>query len=314
MSLRDIDLNLVPVLRILLREKSVSHTAELLGLSQPAVSAALGRIRRALGDDLLIRVGRGMELTQRAIDLIEPLDRACSGLEALVALPSFDPSTAERTFVIATPDQATFLLAPRWLDILARTAPGVRLRFVDLSDAIHEQIASRAVDFAMLPSFFLDDMRAAPLRFRPLYRDHSVALFRTGHPLAERAAVCEDDLAAWRMLSFQPGSDWVERKRESVLLGHRSLNAIAYLPQIALLPFLLLARDDYAVVSRAMAEQLVAVLPLAWRPLAFETPPVDIGIAWSRLKDTDPAHRWFREEVVGVLETAATGLGSNTWV
>lgn len=300
MSLRKIDLNLVPVLQILLREKSVSRAAQLLGLSQPAVSAALRRVRAALGDELLVRVGAHMELTPRALDLIVPLDGACEELEQLFVLPSFDPASATRTFVIATPDQATFQLAPGWIDAIRDAAPGVRLRFVDLGDSIHEQMAARAVDFAITPSFFLDDMTAAPLRFRPLFRDRSVALFRSGHPLSERSNITQAALDAYRLLSFHPGSDWVERKRTPVLLGNRTLDTVAFVPQITLLPFLLLDRDDYAIISQRMAERLVTILPLVWRPLEFETPPIDIGIAWSHLKDADPAHRWFRETVVGV--------------
>jgi LysR family transcriptional regulator, nod-box dependent transcriptional activator len=241
-----------------------------------------------------------MELTPRAIDLIAPVDNACNDLEQLFVLPSFDPSSATRTFVIATPDQAAFQLAPRWLDAIRDAAPRVRLRFIDLSDSIHDQMAARTVDFAVMPSFFLEDMNATPLHFRPLFRDHSVALFRTGHPLGQQERMSEAGLCNYRLLSFHPGSDWIERKRTSVLLGNTTLNAIAYVPQITLLPFLLLERDDYAIISQRMAERLVTILPLAWRPLDFQTPPIDIGIAWSYLKDADPAHSWFRDVVVGL--------------
>lgn len=299
MSLRSTDLNLIPVLQMLLREQSVSRTAERLGLSQPAVSAALRRLRALFDDALLVRVGIGMTLTPRAAELAAEVDATCAQLTALLAQPVFDPAGADRVFVVAALDQASFLLGPAWLRALAKEAPGARLRFTDLDENRAELLARREIDFALIPSFFVEDMPAAPLRFRPLFRDAQVGLIARSHPLAASPVLKQDDLHAYRCIGYHPGFDRIARKRTASLLGHGQFDLVADLPHAALIPFLLLESDFYGIASQRMAERLCTLLPLEWRPFEFPTEAIEVGLAWSHVQDSDPAHRWFREAIAG---------------
>ncbi len=300
MSLRSIDLNLVPVLQALLREKSVSRAAETLALSQPAASAALKRLRHVFDDQLMIRVGSGMVLTPRGEALAAEVGASCANLETLFAKPEFDPETAVRRFVVAAPDQAAFHLGPVWLQVLARTAPHVSLRFVELGEHIVQQLIDRDVDFAMLPSFFVEDLPPAPLHYQLLFLDEAVAIFNNQHPLCSHETLTADHLVDWRMIGFHPGSNRIERKRRSDLLGRKELSVLADVAQMSLVPFLLLETDCYGIISRLMAERLTQVLPLTWRPVALSTEPVEIGLAWSQVQDADLAHRWFRNTVAKI--------------
>ena len=118
MDLRDFDLNLLVVLHTLINERSVSNTAKKLHLSQPATSAALKRLRLALGDPILVREGLHMVPTPRAEQLAEPIQAILSAIEHTLTAPQpFDPSTINRTFKIATNDYGTFVLVPMLMQL-----------------------------------------------------------------------------------------------------------------------------------------------------------------------------------------------------
>src|SRR5687767_2838817 len=123
MDMRSVNLNLLLVLDALLIERHVSRAARRLGLSQPAVSHALGQLRALLNDPLLVRSGAGMAPTERALALADPLHAALGALAATIAPPAaFDPARAERTFAIAATDFVEFMLLPRLLAKVAREA------------------------------------------------------------------------------------------------------------------------------------------------------------------------------------------------
>ena len=128
MRLSGIDLNLLTSLDALLVEQNVTRAAKRLGVSQPAVSHSLRRLRDLLGDELLVRGKIGMTATPRALELRGAVRAALEAAEVVLrAAPAFDPATAERTFVVSMADQQSFLLLPPLVERLAREAPGVRI-------------------------------------------------------------------------------------------------------------------------------------------------------------------------------------------
>ena len=152
MLLRRHNLNLLPILRELLRTRSVSRTAEIVGLSQSAVSAALARLRETYNDDLLVMVGRRLELTEKGAQLIEPTERACLEVEGLLRPSQFDPSTESRRFVVATADYVTFLLGPALTQMFAERAPNASVYFVDVPSDLQAQILRGAIDVVAVPA------------------------------------------------------------------------------------------------------------------------------------------------------------------
>jgi DNA-binding transcriptional LysR family regulator len=187
MKLTDIDLNLLVVFDRLVQDGRVSRVAESLGLSQPAVSNALRRLRDLLDDELFLRTPTGMAPTPYALQLAEPVAQALRGLQgALNVRASFDPARSERCFTLAMTDVGEIYFLPVLMDTLAREAPGVTLRCVPVADAaLREDMAAGRVDLALgsLPQLQAGFFQQA------LFRQRYVALMREGHPLTTRSSV-----------------------------------------------------------------------------------------------------------------------------
>ena len=151
MELSGLDLNLLLVFHHLLREKRVSAVAAVLGMSQPAVSSALGRLRVSLGDELFLRTQRGMQPTPYALQLAGPVAAALDGLQqALNVRASFDPLVSERRFTLAMTDVGEMYFLPVLMDALAQTAPGVTLQVVAVTSAsLKDDMACGRTDLAL---------------------------------------------------------------------------------------------------------------------------------------------------------------------
>lgn len=151
-GLHGVDLNLLPLLAALLEHRSVTRAAEAVGLTQPAMSNALQRLRRTLGDDLLLRVGRQYVLTTRAAALIEPVNLILeTATSQVLAPPTFDPATSDRTFRIAASSAAALTVVPALSTMLAVTAPGVRLHLEAPEFLMDLTRTDATADVALLP-------------------------------------------------------------------------------------------------------------------------------------------------------------------
>src|SRR4051812_3966749 len=156
----NLDLNLLVTLDVLLRERNVTRAAERLGSSQPAVSAALARLRRHFGDDLLDRVGNRYELTPLATQLADRTAPALAGVRRVFDVSAeFDPSVVDREFTIVTSDYAAAVLGPIVARILAERAPGIRLRLQQTTPYAvdHAVDTLRTVDGIVVPHGFVGD-------------------------------------------------------------------------------------------------------------------------------------------------------------
>src|SRR3569623_89453 len=150
MELKDIDLNLLLVFRELLTERRVSAVARKLELSQPAISNALIRVRRLLGDELFLRTSKGMEPTPYAMQLAEPIAYALSTIHnSLNQRASFDPATSERKFTIGMTDIGEIYFLPKLMDVLARLAPNVSISTVrNTAVNLRDEMEAGHVDIA----------------------------------------------------------------------------------------------------------------------------------------------------------------------
>ena len=158
MQLRNVDLNLLPSLRALLEERSVSRAAERMHMSQPALSAALARLRRHFNDELLERRGNSYELTPLAVQLLDRTYSATLSMERLFsAQAEFDPSTSTREFSVFSSDYAMSVLGGALAGVLSETAPGVRLRFTGMSPVVvaNAPDSLRDYDGLFMPHGFL---------------------------------------------------------------------------------------------------------------------------------------------------------------
>ena len=295
MGLRGVDLNLFVVFEALLAERSVTRAARRLGMSQPAVSEALARLRRLLGDELFVRTPGGMSPTAKALDLGGPIGEALAGLrDALDAGAPFDPAAAKRTFRIAGSDYAEIVVLPALSALLRREAPGLDVRIVASDPSVAAELLDRGeADFA-IDVFW----KTLPKRFERarLMGERAVCLARRGHPaLAEGGLTLERYLElphVARSLTGRPHRGLVERA-----LGERGLERrrAVTVTNVLVLPSLLADGELIATQPERVARLLarMADLELHEPPLPFQ--PWQVEIVWGRGAARDPAASWFRK-------------------
>jgi DNA-binding transcriptional LysR family regulator len=270
MKLTDIDLNLLVVFDRLVQDGRVSRVADSLGLSQPAVSNALRRLRNLLDDELFLRTPSGMAPTPYALQLAEPVAQALRGLQgALNVRASFDPARSERCFTLAMTDVGEIYFLPVLMDALAREAPGVTLRCVPVADAaLREDMAAGRVDLALgsLPQLQAGFFQQA------LFRQRYLALMRAGHPLATASTPVEDALQRLG----------VARQVQLTVPHYVALGQV------------LGSTDLVATVPERLAERLAGPHALVARPLTLRLPASTIAQLWHAHLHRDPGHQWLR--------------------
>jgi DNA-binding transcriptional LysR family regulator len=302
---RSQDLVTLPVLRALLVERSVTRAGETVGLSQPATSAVLARLRRRFGDDLLVRVGREYELTPLATSLLSRLETAAEALERLFG-DEFDPATTTRRFTLAVSDYLIAVLFEDLNRILATEAPGAGLDIQQLTAATHLDADAllRHADGAVLPHELVQGYPG-----QPLLDDRWVGL------VAETNTAVGTELTLENMATLP----WVSQLSRSDPAGAipplRRLRALGIDPRMEVftdsfvtVPFLVAGSNRVAFLQERLARRLAPLAAVRILPS-----PVDVSVTltlrWYHTLTDDPGHRWFR----GVLQRAArqvTGGGS----
>jgi len=303
MDIKRIDFNLLATLEALLAERSVSRAAVRLGLSQPALSAQLARLRDMLGDPLFIPSHRGMTPTPLALGLQAPLTTALAQLRDVVtSARAFDPARDALTVRIAASDYVQSALLLDFTLALRREAPGVRiaLRAADAT-RLEAQMEQGEIDLAALTPEGIPDA----LRSRPLFEERYVFIARRGHPALRRPLdaqrFCELDhvMVSPRGGSFStPLDDMLDaqglqrRVVVSASTFHSVLELVGRSDLVALVPARMVKEDDRRL--RVLAPPL---------PVAGFT----IHMAWHNRTHRDAAQRWVRERLVGFVQAAQAG-------
>jgi len=293
-NLSSIDLNLLVVLDALLAEASVTRAARRVGLSQPAVSNALARLRDVIGDPLLVRSGRGLVATPRALALAAPVHRALGELSTVLDPPApFDPAHLHRTFVVVMPDIAELVLVPPLVARLRRDAPRVDLRIVPGPGPGARSPAADGPDLAisMLAGPAPHTARLFELRF--------VCLVRHDHPRVGRRMSLERFLELEHVLVAPGGTaggvidDLLARRN----LARRVALTLAHFFSAALV----VSRSDLVMsATSVLAEIAEDILPVRSIPHPLGAPAVTIGLRWHPRHEEDAAHRWLRNLVSDV--------------
>eukprot|EP01037_Dinobryon_pediforme_P030705 gene30705-34890_t len=188
-NIAGLDLNLLPPLGALLRRRNVTRAAVDVGLSQPAMSRALSRLRDLIGDPLLVRGGGGLQLTPRAAALLPKVEAALNDVRALFHEPAFDPAAERRVIRMAASDAQTVLLAPAIMARLAREAPGLSLRMESYGPDLVSRLERGDIDLA----FALSTTPLPPGALsEPVSDDRLALVMRRGHPAADRDWVLAD--------------------------------------------------------------------------------------------------------------------------
>lgn len=285
------DLNLLTTLRHLLATGSVTATAERLGLSQPAVSRALGRLRASLGDELLVRGKGGLLPTHRALTLAPELELLLSRLDDLLASGAgFDPATSRRTFVVASGDYAASALLPRLLEVLAARAPGVTVRVVPTVPEAEEALESGAWDVLWSPRRKL----SGAVVWTKLFDESFAFVLSKRHPLAAKPLTLERFLSIRQLAIAPEGRPGNPLDEMLARQGHRR-EVVAHLPNFTLVPGLVAQSELGAVLPRRIIEE--SAVQLVIKPLPFALPGFSLQQAWHHRQRHDAGHAWFRRTV-----------------
>lgn len=305
MNLSAFDLNLLKVLDALLREQSTVRAGHRVGLSQPAVSAALSRLRHAMNDPLFVREGRGLVPTDFARALEMPLRETLDRIELMLAGPGdFDPSTADISFKLSGSDFFAELLMPRLAEHLTRVAPDVRVQLVDLvPDSYVDTIERYMVDMALIPRTDFPEW----VDHRTIFRSSFTVIARRDHPALKAAGVADGDPVPLDLFCDLPQVLFSPEGKLSAM-GDAALAKLGRTRKVAMtLPV-------FSGVYRAVAQSdLIALLPTQLAQhvkdrvgLTLHAPPMPVPeaiicIVWHRRSTNAPAHRWLREQIARLM-------------
>lgn len=305
MNLRRFDLNLLPILRALLATNSVARAAEMLGLSQSATSSALGRLRGMFGDPLLILVGRKLVPTPYAEALMPMLDRTFGELHTLLDHRVFDPATEQRCFVISSADFIIGELGLPLLQLLASRAPGVSMRFVEISDDHREAMIAGEIDF-MISTRHVLDVDSHDFNSMPLYEEEMVIISSSRFSMPPGGLDLDTYLAADHACYGVANGMSVEQW--ALAHAHLKQRTVVMIPQFSFLPGYVANSNCLAMIPRHVAQKYVGLYDLKIWPVPFAMAPLQIGIHWSHVFDRNPAHTWFRG-LISEAMAAVSDLG-----
>ncbi|WAC48850.1 LysR family transcriptional regulator [Asticcacaulis sp. SL142] len=285
-NINSLDLNLLKALDALIETRSVTQAASRLGLSQPAVSGALARLRDVFGDPLFVRAQRGLLPTPRALEIAEPLRKMLTEVQALVQPHAFVPSEAQVTFRIAATDYAQTAIVLPLLNVLERQAPGIRLSVIPVDNRFAESLAEGRLDIALVTP----EMSPDTLRTRKLFDENYVCVLRKGHPNAD-----DLDLEAFCALNHaimsHDGTQFRGATDTALDRMGYSRRVVATLPSFLVVINLVRVSDTIALIPSR--------LTYGSDDIVVREPPLSIEgfskiAAWHERMHQDQAHAWLR--------------------
>jgi DNA-binding transcriptional LysR family regulator len=295
MNVQDIDLNLLRVFDAVLRERGVTRAAARLGLTQPAVSNALARLRALFGDALFVRTPAGMDATPFARGVAEPVRQALALLESALAHgPGFEPATSTRAFRFYMSDLGQVEFLPPLVERVQGVAPGVRLEAV-ASDLEHisDALGAGALDLAVgfLPAL------GPPVQRHALFRDPYVCLMRADHPGIEKKLTKKKFLEASHVLVTYRGGGHrvIEEALERAGVARRIALRV---PHFTVVPMVLERTDLILTLPARVARVYERRGNFRSLPPPVPIPQAEVAVYWHERFEADPGNRWLREQII----------------
>jgi len=291
MELHELDLNLLVVFNQLLVERRVSKAAENLGVSQPAVSNSLAKLRKLFGDELFLRTPKGMEPTPYADQLAESVSYALAMIHSGVnQRSSFEPTSAQRSFTIGMTDIGEIYFLPALMERLHRDAPGVTLSTVrNAAINLKDELESGKVDLAI---GLLPQLKAGFFQ-RRLFTQSYVCLMRRGHRLDKRRLSLAEFSAAEHLVVISAGTG--HGKVDELLLRSGVERSVRLtVPHYVSVGHILRGSELIATVPERLADRLLEPFGLVKVPHPAKLPDVAINVFWHAKYHRAPANRWLR--------------------
>lgn len=292
-NLRQLDLNLLVALDVLITEASVTKAAEKLNLSQSAMSYSLKKLRTILNDDLLIRTSREMEVTPYARQISDRVSQILLEIQTtLLTKATFDPATSQETFKIALSDYAEATIGVHLLHQIANQAPAIKIRVNNLEketvlDSLDENRIELAINACLpLKSWHIEEN---------LYREEFVCVFRGDDSIAEISLT--DYLERSHILvsmrdDFQGKSDRILEQQQ------QSRRVIWSTSHFMVVPFLLNNSDCIALLPRRMAQQCAKAMNLKILPPPIPLEGFTVSMVWHQRHTNNLAHQWLRQQII----------------
>ncbi|HSV19655.1 MAG TPA: LysR family transcriptional regulator [Casimicrobiaceae bacterium] len=287
-----LDLNLLLVFEAMLLHRSVTDAAAHVGISQPAMSSALGRLRRHFDEPLFVNTRGGMLPTPRALELAKPLQQALSLVRsATVEQQPFDPVTSKRSFRFHMSDVGEVVFLPTLVKRLDEMGASVRVETAQLTaDEVGEQLESGEIDFAAgyLPAL------SKSVSVEPLFREHYVCMTRRGHPIETGGPLRPKEFLGYSHVlieSMGSGHKVIERTLERH--GLKAGQALR-VPHFMVIPMIVASTDRIVTVPSRVATVFDSLMRLRVHPLPFRIPNFDVSLFWHPRFGNDAGIRWMR--------------------
>lgn len=295
------NLNLLVVLDALLNERSITRAAARLHMSQPAMSAAVGKLRQWLGDPLLVRGVGGYTLTTRAQELIDPLRLILEDIERTLQKPAgFDPATAQKTFRIAANDAFELVVLPPLMQRLQQVAPQVRIIVESTEGEVPvNALTDGAVDVAW------GHFEATPpgLRTEVMMEDSLACLVRKGHPSIQGELSLMQFCTAQHLMVALKGNTLPDLVQRRMAESGLTLNIALQVPHMLAAPVIVMTSDYLLTLPTRVARSYADLLGLQFLPLPFNYPPFALSLVWHERAHRDAATTWLRQSIKSVCET-----------
>lgn len=290
-NIGSLDLNLLFVLKALLDERHVTRAADKVGLSQPAMSRALQRLRVMFKDPLLVKSPGGMTLTARANDLYHPLQNILNEISHIITAPTVEPSEMHGEVVIATRDYEMAAILPEVISRVANEAPGLTLRIVPMVGDDLSPLERNEVDFVVAGT----DRSSSILLRKTLLKDNFICVLSAENPAARQQLTLQRYLDMKHCLVsftdlYRPGI--VDKYLAEQGLARR---AVVRVPQFLAAPHIVANSDLVVTLPRRLGLQLAQQKHLVARELPFKVPSFTIYLYWHVRNQTNPMHSWLRK-------------------
>ena len=291
MDIRSLDLNLLVVFDAMLKHQNVTKAAEAMTLSQPAMSAAISRLRVLFDDPLFVRTGSGMAPTPKAHALSPSVRLVMQTIQTDILRPKkFDPSASDRTFTLVTPDIAEVNFLPRLLSALAEKSPHLNLKTLAMPrEAAADSLASGSADMAI---GYFPDLHKAGFFQQKLITNSHVCLVRKKHPhVGEKITQAQFMQASHAVVKPDGREHLFEKFLQTKGIQRRVVVELSHF--MSLLP-IIETSNLVATVPKDLAEFFVQHGDVRYVPTPMKSPVIDVHLFWHQRFQKDPAHMWMR--------------------
>ncbi len=297
MDIQNLDLNLLKTLQVLLEELNVSRSAERLGLSQSAVSHALGRLREYFNDPLLIKIKNGMTPTATAEELKGPLSSIIGQIKLLTGNDRFDPAVEKATFRIAASDYGAGIILPRLIEKMSVKAPNCSIECNPISAHLEHDLKLGLIDLA-----FGGYKPFKNFSYETIFNDRYIGVARSDHPILNHE-IKKRQISRWPHAYIAVSANTQRKDELYKSLGITSSHNIVVREPYFLVAPLIVEKSDLILIMPEMGAKVMAQIigvTLFELPTKIKTFPF-IQV-WHRRRDNDLMHEWFRRQVKEVCQ------------